>query len=184
MSGRLTLLWLAILIGWIAFGLIDEIAPPLVAAGLAAVAGALVVHLYRDTALLRGVVAVFGPIAVVLPMLALREVAKSMGLPVQSFGTAPLVVFLIAYVVFLIASAGVLPFDPYRLGYSPGPVAVMVLAICAWGAIQGNLFLPLLAVLAQALWLAGRGSSNWFDHMLHVLLVPIVVVALLGRLLA
>jgi hypothetical protein len=59
------------------------------------------------------------------------------------------------------------------------PVAVMVLAVCAYGLWSGTLFLPLVAVLGQALWVAGLGSSNWFDHVLHAGLVPVAGVVLI-----
>jgi hypothetical protein len=42
-------------------------------------------------------------------------------------------------------------------------------------------FLPLVAVLGQALWLMGWGSSNWFDHVLHAVLVPVTTVVLILR---
>jgi len=37
----------------------------------------------------------------------------------------------------------------------------------------------LVAVAGQALWVAGRGSSNWFDHVLHALLLPVAGVVLI-----
>ena len=81
--------------------------------------------------------------------------------------------------VFLASAMGVLPVDLYRLGYAPGPVAAMVLAVCGYGLWSGALFLPLVAVAGQALWVAGRGSSNWFDHVLHALLLPVAGVVLI-----
>lgn len=182
MTGILTSLWLAILLGWAGYAVLGTVISAPVAAGLGGLAGVLAVLAFRDTVALRGLVAVLGPIGVVLPLLALRHAGAGLGLPVQSFPTTGLVAFLLAYLLFLAASMGVLPADPYRLGYAPLPVAVMVLALCALGAVQGSLFLPLLAVLAQALWVAGWGSSNWFDHVLHATLVPVVAVVLIGRL--
>ncbi|HAW47089.1 MAG TPA: hypothetical protein DCX34_07595, partial [Roseovarius sp.] len=67
----------------------------------------------------------------------------------------------------------------YRLGYAPRPVAAMVLIVCAYGLVAGSLFLPLVAVTGQALWVARLGSSNWFDHVLHAMLMPVAVVVLL-----
>lgn len=182
MTGMLTSLWLAVLLGWAGYCLLGTVIPAPLAAGLGGLAGVLAVLAFRDTVALRAMVAVLGPVGVVLPLLALRHVAGGLGLPVQGFPIAGLVAFLLAYLLFLAASMGVVPVDPYRLGYAPLPVAVMVLAVCALGAVQGNVFLPLLAVLAQGLWVAGWGSSNWFDHVLHVALVPVVAVVLIGRL--
>lgn len=182
MIGAMTLAALAVLIGWVIFALSGLVLSAPWAAGLGALIGAGAVLAFRDTVALRGAVAVLGPLGVVLPLLALRHVAGGLGLAIQPFPTPWLILFLLAYLAFLAASMGVLPADPYRLGYAPLPVAAMVLALCAWGAVQGNLFVPLLAVTAQALWLAGWGSSNWFDHVLHVALVPVVAVVLIGRL--
>ena len=47
---------------------------------------------------------------------------------------------------------------------------------------QARPFLALLAVAAQAQWVLRAGSSNWFDHILHVLVVPVALFTLLGRL--
>ena len=61
-------------------------------------------------------------------------------------------------------------------------MAAIVLAVCAYGALTGNLFLPAVAVTGQFFWVAGWGSGNWFDHVLHVLLVPVTAVELAVRL--
>ena len=183
MTGALTILWLGALIGWLAWlilglGLGAQLAVPLgLGIGLALAVAA------RDTLPLRGAVALLGPVGVVLPLLILRQMAADLGAPVQPFGSAELLVFLALYLAFLAASMGVLPIDAYRFGYAPLPVAVIVLAVCAFGLWQGALFLPLLAVLAQAMWVLGWGSSNYFDHVLHPALVPAVAIVLILRLL-
>lgn len=182
MTGALTLIWLASLTGWLAWlilgiGMQAQIAVPL---GLSL--GLLAALLLRDTLPLRGAVALLGPIGAVLPFLILRQMAADLGLPVQPFGSAELVVFLVLYTGFLASAAGTLPVDAYRLGYAPIPVAVMGLALCAYGLGQGMIFVPLLAVTAQAMWVMGWGSSNYFDHILHPVLVPAVIVVLLSRL--
>ena len=67
------------------------------------------------------------------------------------------------------------------LSVPPLSVAVMVLAVCAYGFVTGNWFLPLVAVLGQAAWVMGWGSSNWFDYVLHVVMWPVALVVLVGR---
>jgi hypothetical protein len=57
----------------------------------------------------------------------------------------------------------------------------MLMGLCGYGALTGQVFLPLVAVLGQALWLMGWGSSNWFDHVLHAVLVPVTTVVLILR---
>ena len=59
----------------------------------------------------------------------------------------------------------------------------MVLAVCIYELVTGNWFLAGVAVLGQLAWVMGWGSSNWFDMVLHVLLVPVAVVVLVMRVL-
>lgn len=182
MIGALTYASVAILLGWIAYALTGLFAPVPVALIAGVVVGVLSVLVFRDSVAVRGFIAVLGPIGIVLPLLALRQMAAGVGLPVTPFGTVELLVFVLLYMAFIATAMGVLPVDLYRLGYTPVPVAVMVLALCACGALTGNLFIPFLAVIGQALWVMGWGSSNWFDHVTHALLVPIIFVVLIARL--
>lgn len=181
MSALVGNLWLAVLLGWAAWGVLSLglSAPWSIVAGLAV--GAICAFGLRETLALRGIVAVLGPIGVVIPLLALRQMAGVLGVPVHPFGTLELLVFLAAYLVFLAAAMGALPAEIYRLGYAPLWVAGIVLAICAYGLWQGSVFLPALAVSAQLLWVLGWGSSNYFDHILHVGLIPAVLIVLVAR---
>ena len=180
MTGALEWLGLAVVMGWVGHALIGSWAGPDVALGLGLAVGALTL-LARRTRPLAGLMALMSPLGVMLPALALRQVAAASGVPVETFGTWDMVVFLLAYLGFLASVLGVVPVDIYRLGYAPVPVAVMVLVVCAYGLWSGNLFLPLVAVLGQAFWVAGCGSSNWFDHVLHAGLVPVAGVVLILR---
>lgn len=181
MSGVLAAGGLAVVLAWVVFALTGWVVAAPVSVWLGGALGALAVLLLRDTLPLRGLVALLAPFGVMLPALALRHMAAKLGLPVVPFGTLELVVFLLAYLVFLASAMGALPLDVYRLGYAPWPVAAMVLAICAYGLVTGNWFLPLVVVVGQALWLTGWGSSNWFDYVTHVLLVPVAAVVLVLR---
>ena len=181
MSGVLAAGGLAVVLAWLVFALAGWVVAAPVSVWLGGAVGALAVLLLRDTLPLRGLVALLAPFGVMLPALALRHMAAKLGLPVVPFGALELAVFLVAYVVFLASAMGALPLDIYRLGYAPLPVAGMVLAVCFYGFLTGNWFLPLVAVLGQALWLSGWGSSNWFDYVTHVLLVPVAAVVLLLR---
>ncbi|MEI4262723.1 hypothetical protein [Roseovarius sp. D0-M9] len=182
MSGMLTVLWLASLVGWLAWLLLGLGMQAQMAVPLGLVAGVALAVVLRDALPLRGVVALLGPVGAVLPFVILRQMAANLGVPVQPFGTLELVVFLALYVAFLASAAGAVPVDMYRLGYAPIPVAVLVLALCAYGLGQGMLFVPLLAVTAQVMWVMGWGSSNYLDHVLHPALVPAVAVVLVLRL--
>jgi len=181
MSGVLANLALGIVLAWVIFALAGWIVAPWLAVGLGAVVALAVVVFARETLVPGGLVALLAPFGVMLPALALRHMGGSLGLPVVPFGTLEVAVFLGLYVGFLAASMGVFPVDPYRLGYAPIPVGVMVLVICLYGAWTGNPFLPLVAVLGQLAWVMGWGSSNWFDYVLHVMMVPVAVVVLVQR---
>ncbi|MEO0780870.1 MAG: hypothetical protein AAFZ46_03845, partial [Pseudomonadota bacterium] len=81
--------------------------------------------------------------------------------------------------VFLLSTFGILREDLYRLGYAPVPVGIMVVVICLYAALSANWFLAAVVVLGQFFWVMKWGSSNWFDYVLHVLLWPVVVFALI-----
>lgn len=182
MTALLSTLSLAILLGWVAWGALSLGLglPQSLILGLAI--GGLCAFGLRATLPVGVIVAVLDPIAIVLPLLALRHMAAALGVPVQPFGTGELMVFLLLYLTFLATAAGALPWEVYRLGYAPIPVALIALALCAFGLWQGAVFVPFVAVAGQALWVMGLGSSNYFDHILHASLVPVVIVALILRL--
>ncbi|MDR9394678.1 MAG: hypothetical protein RI571_10240 [Roseovarius sp.] len=181
MTGVLSWLALGILLGWVVFAVALLVTGAAAAVAVGTATAAVCLLLLRDTVALRGAMALLAPFGVMLPALALRHAAVKFGAPVPGFATWELALFLLAYMAFLATAFGVIPVDLYRLGYAPAPVALMVLAVCGYGAVTGNWFLPLVAVLGQAGWIMGWGSSNWFDHVTHVLLVPVAAVALLGR---
>mgnify|MGYP005842583001 CR=1 FL=1 len=180
MTGAPDRLGLAIVLGWAGQAVTGLWAGPGVALGLG-LAVAVLTLLARRAWPLVWLMALMSPLGVMLPALALRQVAAGWGVPVAAFGTSELAVFLVAYMGFLASAMAVVPVDIYRLGYAPVPVGGMVLAVCGYGLWSGSLFLPMVAVLGQALWVARRGSSNWFDHVLHVGLVPVAVAGLVLR---
>lgn len=173
---------LAIVLGWTGFALAGLVTGPAAASMAGGVVAALVLALRRSIPV-AGVMALLSPLGVMLPALALRDLATTWGLPVAPFGTAELLIFLAAYAGFLVSATGLVPVDLYRLGYAPWPVAAMVLAVCVYGILTKTLFLPLVTVAGQALWVARLGSSNWFDHVLHAMLMPVAVVVLLMQVL-
>ncbi len=182
MSALLTSAGLAVILGWIAFALGGLALSPPLAAALGAALGLGAVLLFHGSLALGAVIAVLAPFGVMLPALALRHAGAKLGLPVQPFSTTELLIFLALYTAFLATATGAIPVDLYRLGYAPVPVALMVLALCVCGALTGSLFVPLVAVLAQVVWVLGWGSSNWFDEVTHAALVPVLVIVLITRL--
>jgi hypothetical protein len=173
---------LAVLLGWVVFALAGWVLSPALAVSLGAAAGAALVGAFRDSVAIGGMVALLAPFGVMLPALALRHAATTLGVAMPPFATWELVAFLGLYTAFLATAFGVIPVELYRLGYAPMPVMVMVLAVCAYALVTGNWFLALVAVLGQAAWVMGWGSSNWFDHVLHAALWPVALVVLITRL--
>ncbi|UXX84628.1 hypothetical protein [Roseovarius pelagicus] len=181
MSAALSSVALGILITWAVCMISGLVMGTPVSLMLGAVVGIAAVTLFQNSLVSGALLALLAPFGILLPALALRHMGAQLGLPVQPFATAELVVILLVYVGFLAAAMGVIPVDIYRLGYAPIPVAIMVLVICAYGAASGSVFLPLVAVLGQGVWVMGWGSSNWFDEVTHATLVPILVIVLLTR---
>jgi len=122
MTAGLTTIWLGLLLAWILWGLAGLILPGPAAIAAGALSSAVAVWAFRDTLVLRGVVAVLGSFRVVLAFLVLRHMATGLGIEVMPFGTVELVVFVLAYGAFLATATGTLPADIYRLGYAPLPV--------------------------------------------------------------
>lgn len=182
MSGLGASVALALLLAWVIFALAGLLLSPPVAVALGAVVGLTAVVLARDSVGVPGLIAVMAPFGVMLPALAVRHMAVSLGTDIPGFSTVEIAVFLVVYVAFLSAAFGVIPLDLYRYGYAPWPVGALVLAVCAYALLTGNWFLAGVAVLGQLFWVLGWGSSNWFDHVLHVFLVPVAAVVLLMRL--
>lgn len=177
----LTTIFLPVILAGLAWGVASLVlsAPLSLIIGIAA--GAAATLKARDHIVVNGLVALIEPIGVILPLLILRQALMVLGMPLPSFAALELIMFLGLYVWFLVASTGLLPIDPYQLGYEPLPVAIIVLVLCFLALFSGNWFIPFAAVVAQALWAKGYGSSNWFDHILHVSLVPVALVVLLSR---
>ena len=170
---------LALLVTWVVQGVAMAALAPLASTVLGAAAGAAAVALSRGV-VVGGAVALLTPFGVMLPALALGGVVARLGMQMPGFSALELVVFLVGYTVFLCSAFGVLRVDLYRLGYAPVPVAGMVMGSCLYAALTGNWVLALVAVVSQLFWVMRWGSSNWFDYMLHVLLWPVALIALIA----
>ncbi|QYX56217.1 hypothetical protein K1T73_14305 [Roseovarius sp. SCSIO 43702] len=189
MMGRtetiVSLVFVAILAWWLGFVLILPWADAQMAVLAGVVLGVGTTVGLRDSVVVRGAVAVLEPLGVVLPILALRHMAVTAvpeaGPVLGDWSGWELLTILLAYLGFLAGAMGVFRLSLYPLGYRAGPVAGMVLALCILALLAGNLTLAVVAVAGQAMWVLRLGSSNWFDHVLHVLLVPVIVVELVLR---
>lgn len=173
---------LGAVLGWMAWYVLSIGLPMPVSLIAAGGVAALALRFARDTRVVRGVMAVLDPIGIVIPILILWQVLGHLGLPLAPFAAIELILFVVLHVAFLTTAFGVIPFDVYRYGYHPLPVAGLVLALCLYALITGTWMVAVIAVAGQGMWVFKQGSSNYFDHILHATLVPVAVIAVLARL--
>jgi len=181
MSAAYEALAAGIVTAWVLFQGLRLFLPLRMALGCALALGVLPYLLVPHVPAFAMIIAVFAPFGVLLPVLAVQSLMRTTGVAVPRFATRELLLGLVCYVAFLSASLGVFDWDPYRLGYTPhwgGGIAVL---IAAYGALRGHVGLSLAALLGQVLWMLDIGSSNYFDHISHALMVPILVVVLVQR---
>lgn len=171
----------AICAGWIGFALADFFVSAPLAALIGVALGLILAWPLRGSLVSMGAVAIFAPFGVTLPTLAIADMAAASGLEVPGFSNIELVFFLFVYLLFLAASFGLISIDIYRLGYHARAVGLMTLALCLYAGVSGNWVLALVAVGGQAIWAFGWSSSNWFDTVLHVVLVPVTAITLIIR---
>jgi len=187
MSGPVTYVYVGVLASWLGYVLFLQWTEAEMAVVAGVLLGAGLIHGLRNSVAVRGLVAVLEPVGIVLPLLALWHMVVTVvpGAVAWTGGWNgwALLAFLLGYVAFLAASMGVTRVTAYPLGYRAGPVGIMVLALCLVGLATGQILLPVIAVAGQVMWTLRIGSSNWFDHVLHVLLVPVVAVELISRVL-
>ena len=172
---------LAILIGWTISKIVGVVAPRKLALVVGIIVGLAVATIARGAPPILYFTAILSPIAITVPLLAVRNFLQTSGISCPRFSKVELAGILVLYIVFLAASMGVISFDFYRLGYNPVWAGVFALFLIGYGAFRRNPFFPIIAIFGQVLWTFDIGSSNYFDHIGHVLLVPIIVVALLSR---
>lgn len=123
----------------------------------------------------------FLPLGLSLPALALQDALGAFGVRGRRWPAWEVAALLVLYLAFLAASMGAVAFDPYRFGYQPGPVAMLSLALVLYGWLRRDFLIAGVALAGQALWLAGVGGGNYFDHIAHVLLAPVLIAELLKR---
>lgn len=166
---------------WIGFRLLLIVAQPKVAFSLAAIVAFFSLVLPSIMPLM---VAILAPFGFLLPALALRDITGRMWVEIPPFQTPDVVVVLIASTLFIAASIGVFPVDPYRLGYSPEVPAIVSLASIFWALWRQQYFILGSVLVAQLIWSLGYWSPNFFDLILHAILAPICAIWLIERILA
>lgn len=127
------------------------------------------------------VIAVFAPFGMMLPVLAAQSILRDFGIGSKRFATVDLIVILVLYVGFIAASIGVIDWDPYRYGYAPLWGGAMAVGLCIYGALRGHIGVCIAALGGQILWMMDIGSSNYFDHVSHVMIIPVIATCLIRR---
>lgn len=171
----------AILFGWLLSRSLRLILP-MRRATLAGFGLAVPVVLLSYSSFVTGMfIGLLAPFGVLVPALALQNSARAIGLDTRRYSVSEMLGLWVFYLMFLMASAGVFNWEPYRYGYDAPGVAVVALALAVYAAWRGHVVVLASVILAQVLWLADIGSSNFFDQISHVLLVFILPVSALRR---
>ncbi len=169
---------ITIMLGWVAFQILKIALPYKQSLITGLLVGLAFATIGRTSLPVTFLVATFFPVAFTIPAIVIRDFMNKAGISCPPIKRWEIGLFLIIYSAFLAASMGAIAFDPYRFGYDPvwaGLVAMLLVAYTAW---RKNPFPAIIAVTGQALWLAGIGSSNYFDQIGHFLLLPILLFAL------
>lgn len=128
-----------------------------------------------------GLLAVFAPFGVMLPALALGRGLAMWGHAPMPWRSGDLIVVLVLYLAFLVASLDGVGINPYGWGYTPLGAAIAGVALAALALWRGRWCVAAAVPVAQGLWLAEIGPENFFDLVSHALLVPVVGIVLLRR---
>ncbi|WP_299732166.1 hypothetical protein [uncultured Tateyamaria sp.] len=171
------LAWLIIAF-WIGFRVALTVSQLKVALGLGVVVAVASLVLPSVMPLM---VAILAPFGFLLPALALRDVLGRTWIEIAPFHTLDVILVLIVSTLFIAASIGVFTVDPYRMGYGPLAPAVVTLVGILWTLWRRHFFILATLLAAQITWTFGYLSTNFFDLILHAILVPVCVIWLIKR---
>lgn len=121
-------------------------------------------------------IAVLAPFGVMVPALCLQWSARKIGFALPRAPRLDLLALVALMLVVTLGAGGVLPIQPYAWFYSGLGAGVLALGIAAWALWRNQAFVLGAVVLGQVLWLLDVGSSNFYDHMTHFVLIPALAV--------
>lgn len=124
-------------------------------------------------------VAVVAPFSVMLPAVAMRRLTRQ-NIAWTPFSVGDKALGLLVLIGLYCSALGVFDFDVYRYGYQPLGAGAVALSGILYGWWRGNMFLSGVFAGAQVMWLFGVESSNFFDYISHVFLVPVLAWSLVG----
>ena len=168
-----------ILLAWVGFRITRIFQGPEIALAVGAVIGVFSTLFFRETLPVANFTALFSPIAVTLPLAAVRNVGFHFGKQSKPFSKWELGGFLATYCILVASTGGFIEYDIYRHGYAASGMTAVSLALVLYAILRGHLFFGFSVLLAQILWQLDFGSSNFFDHLGHFLWIPILLTSLL-----
>lgn len=170
-----------ILVSWCLYRLVGLFLPRIPALLVAGAVGFIPFFAFPELPFYAMIMAVFAPFGLLLPILAVQSGLRDFGVPINRFATFDLIVILILYLGFISASVGVVAWDPYRYGYVPIWGGSVALLFCLYGVLRGHLGVCLASLGGQILWMMDVSSSNYFDHVSHLMIIPVITVCLIRR---
>ena len=127
-------------------------------------------------------IAVLAPFGTMLPVLCLSGSARRAGwIDPPALRWWELLVAAGLMLLVVLGAGGVIPIHPYGWFYGgAGPAALAVL-LGIYALWRGYHAILIAVVLAQVMWLTDSGSSNLYDHLAHLLLIPAAIVSAMMR---
>ena len=117
-------------------------------------------------------VAVLAPMGFMIPALIGRDIAAGFGAPVTPLGVWDVGLALVVCTALTLATLGFLHVDLYRLGYLPFSGSLIALLAIAYCLFRRHFWLAAVLLAGQAVWVADIGSTNLFDYIGHLLIIP------------
>lgn len=163
------------------FPLLSRTMTPRNAAVLAVVIGFAISLVPRHSDFNLLMVSLLSPLPVLIPVYALGLLAGPFGFRPGWWPRADLAVALVALLTLILSAIGHIGFDIYRYGYEAWPVAIIAAGMAALALWRNHMLLLVGIVLGQILWMLEIGSTNFFDHVSHILLIPLLGLYILKR---
>jgi|GEM_PF-1491645 hypothetical protein len=175
--------WLAhfVILSWLLFRILRWVLPDRMAIGVAFVVTLLLSMI--DNVFMLYFVALLDPLGLLLPLLALRNIADLLTtIAWPRITLYELLAWLVAGVVFIASALGVFAFDLYAVGYNDPAVVIIATTTSLYFAWRKQGLFLAISVLGYILWSFDFGSSNYFDYVFHALMVPVLAIQLMYRL--
>jgi hypothetical protein len=124
-------------------------------------------------------IATLEPFGVMLPALCLRSSARKVGWQDEAVPSVDKLVLAGLMSVVIAGSFGVLPVFPYGWFYAGIGPAALAVGLALWALWRRQIVVLIAVTLGQVLWLLDVGSSNFYDHVAHLVLIPALVISAL-----